>query len=317
MKQYYADPSKVEGRSKTGPREHPVLERVGDDEGLARAWLAMAELRLVGGAMGCRRGGHRERRSSTPGPATASSRSGRRRTSRCAPSTARRPSTRRSALRGAHRPIGRRSQGRGDDAARLAHMHAMQGDFESARDEYRRAQRCSRSSAGRSCRPRLDRLRADRDAGRRSRRGGGRAAAGLRDARPAGRPELHFDRGRLPRRSALSAGPSDESGTLAAFSAEVAAPDDVATQVALARRVRQAPGASRSADEAERIAREAVELSRREDDPIDQANALMDLGAGPSRRGRARRGEHAGTEALGLYERKGNLVSAAASPVPR
>ena len=48
MKQYYADPSKVEGRVEDRVREGiGVLERVGDEEGLARAWLAMAGLRMV------------------------------------------------------------------------------------------------------------------------------------------------------------------------------------------------------------------------------------------------------------------------------
>ena len=67
MKQYYADPSKVEGRVEDRVREGiGVLERVGDEEGLARAWLAMAGLRMVdrqwGAAakaienVGCRRG---------------------------------------------------------------------------------------------------------------------------------------------------------------------------------------------------------------------------------------------------------------------
>ena len=69
-----------------------------------------------------------------------------------------------------------------------------------------------------------------------------------------------------------------------------------------------------SYEEAERLGREAVELSRREDDPIDQANALMDLGHVLRAGGRARRGDGTPrTEALRLYERKGNVVSAAAA----
>ena len=71
----------------------------------------------------------------------------------------------------------------------------------------------------------------------------------------------------------------DESGTFAAFTADVAAPDDLATQVLwrgvsaklLVRQGRM--------EEAERLRAQAVELNQREDDPIDdQANALMDLG---------------------------------------
>src|SRR5439155_14121629 len=48
MKQFFADPSKVEGRVEDRIREGiRVMERVGDEEGLAHAWLAMAGLRMV------------------------------------------------------------------------------------------------------------------------------------------------------------------------------------------------------------------------------------------------------------------------------
>ena len=81
----------------------------------------------------------------------------------------------------------------------------------------------------------------------------------------------------------------------------------------MARRTGQAPGAPGTPDEAERLGREAVELSRHEEDPIDQANALMDLGEVLRIAGRPDEASLAGAEALALYERKGNLVSAAAA----
>ena len=61
MRRYYADPSKVEGRVEDRVREGiRVLEREGRRGGLARAWLAMAGLRMGDQAVGCGRQGDRE-----------------------------------------------------------------------------------------------------------------------------------------------------------------------------------------------------------------------------------------------------------------
>jgi tetratricopeptide (TPR) repeat protein len=99
-----------------------------------------------------------------------------------------------------------------------------------------------------------------------------------------------------------------DADTFAAFSAKVAAADDLATQV-MWREVRAKLLAREGRfDEAESLGREAVELSRRSDDPVGQANALMDLAEVVRTAGRD--ATDAATEALRLYEHKGNVVSA-------
>jgi tetratricopeptide (TPR) repeat protein len=106
----------------------------------------------------------------------------------------------------------------------------------------------------------------------------------------------------------------DESGTFATFSADVAAPDDLATQVLWRGVSAKLLARQGELEEAERIAREAVEMSRRADDPIDdQANALMDLGQVLRMAGKHDEAAREAGQALALYEKKGNLVSAAAA----
>ena len=65
--------------------------------------------------------------------------------------------------------------------------------------------------------------------------------------------------------------------------------------------------------EAERLGREAVERSLHEEDPIDQANAQMDLGHVLRLAGRHDEATLAVSEALSRYETKGNVISAVAA----
>ena len=103
----------------------------------------------------------------------------------------------------------------------------------------------------------------------------------------------------------------DDASAMASFSAGVAASDDIATQVPLGR-VRGKVSSRRGRhDEAVAICGTAVDLSRTEDDPTDQANALSDLALVLSAAGRHVEAVAARTEALALYEAKGNVVSAA------
>ena len=73
-------------------------------------------------------------------------------------------------------------------------------------------------------------------------------------------------------------------------------PDDTASQVPAVR--------------AEAIAREAVELSERSDDICQRGDALVQLAAVLDGAGRASDAATALQDAMALYERKGNLVSA-------
>ncbi len=103
----------------------------------------------------------------------------------------------------------------------------------------------------------------------------------------------------------------EESGNYAKFSAEVAAPEDLATQVLWRGVSAKLLARQGNLEDAERVAREAVELIRRADDPIDQAYALMDLGEVLRMAGKHDEAALAAAQALRLYEQKGDVVSAA------
>jgi ATP/maltotriose-dependent transcriptional regulator MalT len=103
----------------------------------------------------------------------------------------------------------------------------------------------------------------------------------------------------------------DEADGLAELSAEMAAPDDVITQV-IWRSVRARSLAARGRlDDAERLAQEAVTLAGRTDFLNQRADALLDLGIVLRQFGRAYDAQAAFGQALQLYEQKGNAVMAA------
>ena len=94
-------------------------------------------------------------------------------------------------------------------------------------------------------------------------------------------------------------------------SEELAASDDITSQFRW-RSVRAKILAARGAfDEAERLAREAVELIGRSEDPNSQGEALLDLAEVLRGADRPTEAAEAARAALGLFERKGNTVSAA------
>jgi tetratricopeptide (TPR) repeat protein len=194
----------------------------------------------------------------------------------------------------------------------LAHMHAMQGDFESARDEYRRARVMLEelgwtfiAALGSMVSGPIEMLAGDPVAAEAELRRDYETLDRLGD-----RNYISTVAGYLAEALYLQ-GRFDESRAFTAFSADVAAPDDLATQV-LWRGVSAKLLAQQGRhDEAERAAREAVELTRHADSPIDQANALMDFGGALRMAGKHEEAALAGAEALGLYEQKGNLVQAA------
>ncbi len=143
MQQYYADPSKVEGHVEDRIREGMrVLERAGNDEGMARAWQAVAGLRVVDSQWGAaaqaiesaieharHAGNHVLELRVAPHLAL------------CAQYG---PTPVEEAIRICNELIARSGGNRWVEAMALrsrAHMHAMQGEFDSAREEYRRARK--------------------------------------------------------------------------------------------------------------------------------------------------------------------------------
>jgi class 3 adenylate cyclase/tetratricopeptide (TPR) repeat protein len=314
MKRYYADPSKVEDRVEDRVREGiDVLERVGDEEGLAHAWLAMAGLRMVDNQWGAaaraierviehaRRAGSRalELRA-MPNLAL------------CAEYA---PTPIAEGIRICDDLIARSGGDRRVEAIVLrsrAHMRAMQGDFASARDEYRRARKTLEelgwtflAAIGSIVSGPIEMLAGDPVA----------AEAELRHDyetlhRLGERNYISTVAGYLAE-ALLLQGRDGEAGTFAAFSAEVAAPDDLASQVLWRGASAKLLARAGKLEEAERLAREAVELIRPADDPIDLANALSDLGEVLRKGGRYDEAARAADEALRLYEQKGNVVQAA------
>jgi hypothetical protein len=317
MKQYHADPSKIEGRVEDRIRDSiKVLERVGDDEGLARAWLAMTGLRMVENRCGAaakaterviehaRKAGNRVFEIRAAQNLATSAEYG--------------PAPVDEAIRICKEVIARSSGDRKVEAIALralAHMHALCGDFASARDEYQRAQRMLEELGWRFL-----------------------AAIGSIVSGPvemlAGEPaaaeaELRRDYDALKRlgdRNYISTvaaylaealyrqGKYEESRSFAAYSAEVAAPDDLATQVLWRGVSAKLLALQGQAEAAERIGLEAVERSRRESDMIDnQANILMDFAAVLRIGGKHHEALLAAAEALKLYEQKGDLVAGQAA----
>jgi class 3 adenylate cyclase/tetratricopeptide (TPR) repeat protein len=104
-------------------------------------------------------------------------------------------------------------------------------------------------------------------------------------------------------------GRSDEAAEFATVAQSVAAEDDLASQV-LGRSAHARVLSSRGAlEEAEQLAREAVELCAEAEAPILQANVRMDLAEVLRIAGKPADAEHAAREALALYEHKGNRAS--------
>lgn len=314
MQQYYTDPSKLEGRVEDRVRESiELLQRLGDDDGLAQAWVAMAGVRMGDSQWGAaaqaiqnviehaRRAGNRVVEIRVAPNLAICAQYG--------------PTPVAEAIRMCAELVERSGGDRRVEAIllrTLSHMHAMQGDFDAARDEYRRA------------RAMLDELGWTFIAAL------GSIVSGpvemLAGDPAAAEAELRRDYQTLDRlgdRNYISTVAGylaealyrqrryDESGSFAAFSAEVAAPDDMATQVLWRTVSAKLLARQGKLDEALRLAREAVELIRGADDPIDRADALLDLGEVLRAAGRHDDAALAGAEALSLYEQKGSRVAAA------
>jgi tetratricopeptide (TPR) repeat protein len=101
-----------------------------------------------------------------------------------------------------------------------------------------------------------------------------------------------------------------EAEALAEMSAELAAEDDLITQVAWRGVRARCLAGNGHLDEAERLAREAVALAEKTDFVNNRADSLTDLGIVLQGMRRAEDSQAAFAEALRLYEHKGNTVAA-------
>ena len=102
----------------------------------------------------------------------------------------------------------------------------------------------------------------------------------------------------------------DEAEEWAGRSAELGAGDDVATQTLWRQAQARVHALRGEPAEAERLAREAISLMEDTDDAIFQPDAWVTLGEVLALAGKAEEARAAFEEALGRYERKGNLVLA-------
>jgi class 3 adenylate cyclase/tetratricopeptide (TPR) repeat protein len=102
----------------------------------------------------------------------------------------------------------------------------------------------------------------------------------------------------------------DEAEEWAGRSAELGASDDVATQMLWREAQARVHAVRGEPAEAERLAREAISLIEGSDDGIFQPDAWVTLGDVLALGGKTDEAEEALEEALGHYERKGNLVLA-------
>jgi DNA-binding SARP family transcriptional activator len=106
-------------------------------------------------------------------------------------------------------------------------------------------------------------------------------------------------------------GRADEADVLCRVSERIAAPEDVVTQVVWRGVRARILARGGRAEEGEILAREAVRLAEPTDQLVMQADALLDLADVVDRGGRPAQAGAAVRRAVELYERKGDLASAA------
>ena len=192
----------------------------------------------------------------------------------------------------------------------LAGLHAMQGRFDEARELLARSDTAfeelglTLSSAVSHHAAEVELLAGDPVAAERSLRRGYAALDEMGDR------ALLSTTAALLGQPLLAQGRVQEAESLAELSAELAAGDDLVTQV-LWRGVRARSLVGRGqAEEAERLAREAVGLAERTDLVNHRGNALTDLAMVLRQVRREDDARGAFGEALRLYEQKGNAVGA-------
>ena len=196
----------------------------------------------------------------------------------------------------------------------LAHAHAMRGDFELARSEYRRSRR-DLEELGWTFQAALTSL----DSGPIELLAGNPGAAEAELRHDYDTLDQLGERNFIATVAAVLAealyrqGKDDEAEAFVARSVEIAAADDVFTQF-LWRQVRAKLRARQGAFvDAIQLANEAVDLTRQSDEPISQANAQLDLSEVLAAAGQTADADEAQERAIDLYEQKGDIESAAAA----
>jgi class 3 adenylate cyclase/tetratricopeptide (TPR) repeat protein len=193
----------------------------------------------------------------------------------------------------------------------LARLEAMQGDFESAREKYRRS-RTVLAELGWKLHAALTSL----VSGQIEMAAGDLAAAeaeldgDYRQLQAMGEKNYIATTAACLAEVQYRQGRYEDAEETCTFSREVAAEDDVASQ-ALWRCVQGKVQARRDEfDVAERLLREAVEIISRTDDLNQQGDSFLDLAEVLMLAGRSDESEDARKQATALYEQKGNIVSA-------
>jgi class 3 adenylate cyclase/tetratricopeptide (TPR) repeat protein len=194
----------------------------------------------------------------------------------------------------------------------LAHLRAMQGDFEEARELYTRARALFEElglavlAAWTSVRSSgVEMLAGDPARAEKDLRKDFETLTGM------GEKFILPPLTALLARSVFAQGRSKEAAEIAGMAKELAAEDDLEAQV-LWRGVRARILATEGDfEEAERLAREAVDLMRTSDAPVKQADALMDLAEVLVKSGQTRAAQAVIEESKKLYESKQNTVARA------
>ena len=104
---------------------------------------------------------------------------------------------------------------------------------------------------------------------------------------------------------------AEEADALCRVSERIAAPEDIGTQVVWRGVRARILARGGDTEEGETLAREAVRLAEPTDQLVMQADALLDLADVLEWAGKPAEAEAALRRALELYERKGDIVSAA------
>jgi ATP/maltotriose-dependent transcriptional regulator MalT len=192
----------------------------------------------------------------------------------------------------------------------LAHLRAMQGDFEEARELYTRARALFEElglavlAAWTSVRSSgVEMLAGDPARAETDLRKNFETLTGM------GEKFILPPLTALLARSVFAQGRSTEAAEIAGMAKELAAEDDLEAQV-LWRGVRARILATEGDfEEAERLAQEAVDLMRTSDAPVKQADALMDLAEVLVKSGQTRAAMAVIEESKKLYESKQSTVA--------
>jgi class 3 adenylate cyclase/tetratricopeptide (TPR) repeat protein len=194
----------------------------------------------------------------------------------------------------------------------LAHLEAMQGHFDRARELYPRSRAAFEELGWR-----FDAALVSVDSGPVEMLAGDLSQAEAELRRDLDSLQAMGDASVLPSTAAYLAdvhhrqGRSAEAEELTEVSERLAADDDIVSQV-LWRSVRAKVLAGRGRfDEAETLGRQAVELIAQTEDVVTHSNTLMDLGEVLRMTGKMGEAASVLNEALAICERKGDVVSAA------